>query len=443
MPTLSKAVLEEIGSGRNAQAVGHRVEVQFNPTSLRLQTTNRSEGGEQAGRQARQYVGTGSTTLSLELVFDTADEGSTERPASVLERTAEVEYFVKPQDRGQEHQAPPRVRFRWGQLILDGVVEGFGLDLDHFAHDGTPLRAKVALSIRGQDPEYEFGSRGPAANAGLSAPPAAGVAGAGALPGALRAGLSAALDRAVGGPLAAFAAAGAAGDATLAQALDGESLPQLAARLGVDPAAWRALAVGGADPLRLEAGRQVGIGGGASVGGGLGATTGALAAAAPGTGERLGLQAAPAADATRAALQQGYRLAGAGGLGAALETARALEASTRSETARRAFADAAGPVQSAPAAAGMAVFSLRADPRATSFGRDVPLRPSAGGASSARANALDGQASARQAAPAGAPTTRDPTVPRWRALPASATPGPSAAARGPCGCGGGSPRETG
>ena len=148
MPALEKAVLEEVSNDK----ISILVPIQFNPTSLRMQISNRTEGGEQQGRQARQYVGTGSTTLSLELVYDTADQGTTQQPRSAFEYTSQLEYFITPRSQGNQRQAPPRVRFRWGQLSLEGVIESLNVDFDLFAHDGTPLRAKASLSIKGQNP---------------------------------------------------------------------------------------------------------------------------------------------------------------------------------------------------------------------------------------------------------------------------------------------------
>src|SRR5262245_14019752 len=79
MTALTKAQLGEITSGDNpTEVAGTLVDVQFNPTTLRVQISNRTAGGQQAGAQARQRPGTGEMQVSFDLVFDTADEGSTE-----------------------------------------------------------------------------------------------------------------------------------------------------------------------------------------------------------------------------------------------------------------------------------------------------------------------------------------------------------------------------
>ena len=97
MSALVKARLAEIGSGeRPTETPNTSVDVQFNPTTLRVQISNRTAGGTQAGAQARQRPGTGEMQVSFDLIFDTADEGTSEAGVSVLDRTATVERFVRP-----------------------------------------------------------------------------------------------------------------------------------------------------------------------------------------------------------------------------------------------------------------------------------------------------------------------------------------------------------
>ena len=79
MATLAKAFLVELlGNTKDSKPNPKRdpIPVQFNPTSLHLQMTNNEEGGKSRQRQAEQSTGAATTTLSLDLVFDSADEGS-------------------------------------------------------------------------------------------------------------------------------------------------------------------------------------------------------------------------------------------------------------------------------------------------------------------------------------------------------------------------------
>ncbi|MCC6234900.1 MAG: hypothetical protein IT580_19815, partial [Verrucomicrobiales bacterium] len=255
MSQLEKAQLQPVKADGTPD--GAAIPVQFNPATLRLQISNQVEGSASRGRQVRQYTGASSTQLTVELIFDTADEGTTDGPVSVRTKTSQVEQFLYPKaDEGQK-QAPPRLRFEWGDLVVEGVVESLNIDLDHFAANGFPLRAKVGFSLKEQDRRYELKTAGDGANAaGSSTRP--GEAGSGSLGSA-------------GGGIAAQVAA----------ALGGESAAEFAARVGLDPSAWRGLSLGASlgGSLSLEAGLEVGFDLGLGASAGLGVFAGASAGA--------------------------------------------------------------------------------------------------------------------------------------------------------------------
>ena len=156
--TFKKAELTELNAQN--QTVGEAVAVQFNPATLRIQFSNRSASGGGAGAPARQRAGEGSTTVSFDLHFDTADEGSAGAPLSVLTKTSQVERFVRPRGTAPGQEAPPRVQFEWGGIKVQGVMESCSLDLELFADDGTPLRARCGVQIKGQDPSYALAPSG-------------------------------------------------------------------------------------------------------------------------------------------------------------------------------------------------------------------------------------------------------------------------------------------
>jgi len=410
MPELRKATLTEISSDDPPRELSSPVEVQFNPTTLRLALSNQVEGGDTQARQSRQYLGSSSTTLTLDLVFDTADEGDTAQPRSVREKTAIVEKFVLPRGEGANKQAPPKLRFQWGTLVIDGLVDSVNIDFDHFAADGTPLRAKVSLAIQEQDARYQFLAAGPGANPAGNTPTPTQAASGGA-PGTAGSGR----DR-------------------VGAALAGESAADFAARMGLDPSAWRGLAAGLDATLSLQAGVEIGFS--ASVGAtlGVGLSAGVSAGATASVEASVGLAAGgPTTAAARANPTQsaGYALAAAGGVGPAIETVKIAQSDAAQAQARAAFTATPGTLPVAPAArrglpeqsrAPLARSGLppagtqapaappppQADPRAVSFGRGVPLRPTFGAAARDRALGM------------GLPptTTDDPTIPRWEKLPA-------------------------
>src|SRR5215813_13120682 len=78
----------------------HNAAVQFNPESLKVSFANQlqtpSGAGDQKGTPARQFVGAGTTKLSLTLWFDVTAElppGQT-KETDVRKLTAKVAYFI-------------------------------------------------------------------------------------------------------------------------------------------------------------------------------------------------------------------------------------------------------------------------------------------------------------------------------------------------------------
>ncbi|WP_085314794.1 CIS tube protein [Derxia lacustris] len=162
---------------------GKRVPVQFNPETLKLAYANQTKEGNNAsskpagnqsqGTPARQFVGAGSTKLSVQLTFDVSaatdaaflvsDGGRNDGAAQsgkaslfqvddVRRVTAEVLHFMKPKPPGKgakdaSQQVPPGVRFIWGRFLFDGIVESIEETVDFFSADGKALRATVALNL--------------------------------------------------------------------------------------------------------------------------------------------------------------------------------------------------------------------------------------------------------------------------------------------------------
>lgn len=429
---LEKAKLQVLRADDQSTPDGDPVDVQFNPATLRLSLTNETEGGEARGRQARQYTGASSTTLALDLVFDTADEGTTGSPRSVREKTAIVEQFIYPSGDSEENkQAPPRLRFIWGDLTYDGVLKSLTLDFDHFAANGFPLRAKASLTIEEQNPLYRQNAAGPGANRAGNTPLAGGFS--------LSAGLSLGVVGSIG--LGVGLRAGVA--------IGGETAAGFAVRMGLDAEAWRGLSLGGGSPLSLTAGVEIGFDSNISASAGWGASAGANAgvstspAGAFGLQPETGVRSAPSAGAN-AVLQQQFAVAEAGGVGSAIESVKIVASTAAGNMARTAFALPAGvapvvrpelPAQPrtplGPAGSGSGTASAappppRVDRRSASFGFGVPLRTAIG-------PALD------RTAAGNAPVTADPSAPGWIALPVntpvSAASGRTGSGKKRCGCG--------
>ncbi|HEV7474746.1 MAG TPA: hypothetical protein VGN90_11905 [Pyrinomonadaceae bacterium] len=420
---------------------GKSFDVQFNPSSLRLTLTNKATGGRTHSNPVRQIVGASESTLAVDLIFDTADEGTGANPVSVRKRTKQLELFLFPRN-DQEH-APPRIRFEWGDMIMIGIVDSLTVDFDHFAGDGQPLRAKVSLSIKGQDRLLALQSVAPGARQG--APPPGGGSPSG--PG--------------GG--------GGDGDGApapnAAKALAGESAGEMAARLGLDPAAWRGLQLGGESSLSLSAGVEIGFSAGLSASAGLGVTLGVEAGASVSLEASFGLEASAGINAVAgvgvgADLAAGFALSAAGGVSAAIESVQSAKNQAAEQQARTAFKAPPKPLPAAtsttkqlPSSTSSSVSSTgaqpkppeqqrvplkstglpstsaqesaasaprtpRADPRASGFGFGVPLRGTVGQAADKRAESIRGDVAIKPRIASGdPPLTSDPTTPGWIALP--------------------------
>jgi len=223
---ITKAEIVEIQEfsqgGALSQAGDKKVTVQFNPQSLKVALSNQNSGGDQPGGSSRQFVGSGSSKLTVELIFDTSDDGS-----DVRAKTQQVAYFVmaKEQADAENRRTPPRMRFQWGSFIFEGVIDSMDETLEYFSEEGVPLRASVSLGMSRDDIVFLFGS----------------------------------------------ARSGGAGKATgatspLDAARPGDSIASMAARIGAS-ADWKGIASANGidDPLRLEAGARINLNAKASV----------------------------------------------------------------------------------------------------------------------------------------------------------------------------------
>jgi hypothetical protein len=230
---------------------GKSLTVQFNPESLKLSYANQvkeqpnasggggggAAGGNQSqGSAARQFVGTGSTKLSVQLWFDVAAATSAPFIVDDVRRiTAQVLYFIKPKPapagaRDTAQRTPPGLRFSWGNFLFDGIVEGMEESVEFFSPKGEALRASITLNMVQQEilvPAFSGNGAVPgarplwpagggqslqalqdAAKASGAAPSSGGGAGGGGLGGGLGAGFSAGVSVGVGVSVGASAGVG-------------------------------------------------------------------------------------------------------------------------------------------------------------------------------------------------------------------------------------------
>jgi hypothetical protein len=168
---ITRAKLIELDEKLKELSGGKQITVQFNPDSLKLAFANQIQnnnpssagsgggsgggggggGGDQAnGTSGRQFVGAGTTKLSVTLWFDAA---SAPEPVDDVRRlTQQVIYFITPKKSQQDATKflPPGVRFSWGSFVFDGLVDSIEESIEYFSPEGKPLRASVSLGLSQQ-----------------------------------------------------------------------------------------------------------------------------------------------------------------------------------------------------------------------------------------------------------------------------------------------------
>jgi len=153
---LAKAELRELAPDFQQEINPERtMQVQFNPETLRVSFANQLEtpSGDQRGQQGRQFVGAGTTKLSVMLWFDVnAPQPKGSNEGDVRKLTEKVAYFITPRqsdhDRGK--MVPPIVRFVWGSFRFDGMMESMEESIEFFSNEGIPQRANVSLGLSQQ-----------------------------------------------------------------------------------------------------------------------------------------------------------------------------------------------------------------------------------------------------------------------------------------------------
>lgn len=173
MTDLERAKLIPVSGNNDTPDLNNAIDVQFNPVSLKVNLANTLKPPQgQGSSRATQFVDKSSSSLAVELVFDTsyipagssaetAQGGGTrnriEQGSDVRQQTRKIaEKFMKPVEAGGRMQAPSRVLFQWGAFEFVGIVQSYDETLDFFSPKGRPLRATVALKLN--EDRYQFRS---------------------------------------------------------------------------------------------------------------------------------------------------------------------------------------------------------------------------------------------------------------------------------------------
>ena len=184
---LAKAELRQLDAELRTEIKKENwAKLQFNPETLKVSFSNQIQTppgtGDQSGTPSRQFVGAGTTKLSLSLAFD-ANAPLAEGEAAVddvRKLTQKVAYFITPQEEGRTF-IPPAVRFVWGSFQFDGIMDSLEENLEFFSNEGKPLRATMSLSLS-QQRITKFTFRNTGGGAPGAAPGSGGAPGPGTRP---------------------------------------------------------------------------------------------------------------------------------------------------------------------------------------------------------------------------------------------------------------------
>ncbi|MBT2245725.1 LysM peptidoglycan-binding domain-containing protein [Sphingobium sp. BHU LFT2] len=152
--SLEKAYIEVLAGVRQ----GTRIKVLFNPAEYSLERANayKATALPGLGSPLIQFVNGDAATLSMDLFLDDWTDpngppsdipllGGADGAKSVKDRIDEIIALL---DIDRTLHAPPPVRFVWGPLRFEAVIEKIGRKTSLFRPDGTPARASLSISFK-------------------------------------------------------------------------------------------------------------------------------------------------------------------------------------------------------------------------------------------------------------------------------------------------------
>jgi hypothetical protein len=146
---LKKATITVLGGADNGKVIS----VLFNPSEYSFDRTNayKTIALPGLGSPLMQFVNGDADQLAMELFLDdyTDPNGPTSRTlpeaAPVMSR---LEAISKLLNIDRDLHAPPPVRFAWGPLEFNAVIEKLSRKVTMFRPDGTPARATLNVAFK-------------------------------------------------------------------------------------------------------------------------------------------------------------------------------------------------------------------------------------------------------------------------------------------------------
>ncbi len=157
-----------IGGGSESELL-----LDFNPNTLVISLKRKPDTMWKFLGLRVQFVGPMAGSLSFEAIFDTTRPRPEDGPGAVTAEMLDVrrktrrlyEMLSAVADESKSEtsffglfesgEASRRVRFLWGTIVFDGILESLSETLEFFSPEGVPLRAKVAIKLREQVYNYK------------------------------------------------------------------------------------------------------------------------------------------------------------------------------------------------------------------------------------------------------------------------------------------------
>jgi hypothetical protein len=153
MTAVANASFQRLENAGDVAGSGSTLKVQFNPTEFSM-----TKGAQLAeipipglDQPIIQFVRGQTETMSVELFFDSTEDGTGANAKSVTEKT-DVFYSLIKID--PEAHAPPVLLFKWGpelpgaRHVFKCVVTSVRQHFTMFSPTGIPLRAKLTVELR-------------------------------------------------------------------------------------------------------------------------------------------------------------------------------------------------------------------------------------------------------------------------------------------------------
>ncbi|ASS75494.1 peptidoglycan-binding protein [Tumebacillus algifaecis] len=136
----TKAVIEVLNGGKK----GTQIKVLFNPNNYSLDHSNQFAWHTVPGLSMpiAQFVSGQTPSLSMELFLDCYGEDAN---ADVRNYTRQIAGLL---DVDKDLHAPPLVKFVWGSLKFQGIIEKLTQKFTMFSNKGNPVRATLNVTFK-------------------------------------------------------------------------------------------------------------------------------------------------------------------------------------------------------------------------------------------------------------------------------------------------------